>query len=515
MSALIVNNVLSSSVQVTYKYLDTDELFGYDIEGTYEIDISDVRILQNETSLLEGRDAIQNAYNRPNITARIGADDYLNGRVSSYNFSEGSLVGSETVSITITESRRLDSYASSEFAKYIPNPHALETFSETYNFSRNGADYTSTRNISIKYAQEAGDQFLSNARTFLTNYYFANRPSLGYQEDGISENAKIDKNFRGLINESYNLLDLTVSLQETVESSVVDPSKHVSRKETHTLAVDESGFLNKTFNIELKSLRLDSENVLTSAMASIVDEKKSEEQAKFGSPFSISKAITKNGNTATLTIQFSTDPKKSQENIISYSGQEQKRERFIDFTLNIQFTSQGKNQIDKFNNSKQSWINEQPNYGDKIKRLFHPLQNFYEKSRSTNFQKSDGKISESVVFTTDDSYESSDDGLLKLKKRVSKNFQIQRIEKFLDIGDLKDQVVQSDLKTVGNATVTADAIVSQSAGVYKAKEILESKTEELNEMVDEDVIHITSDVVNLNLGEGTASRTLNYLFIKE
>ena len=34
-------------------------------------------------------------------------------------------------------------------------------------------------------------------------------------------------------------------------------------------------------------------------------------------------------------------------------------------------------------------------------------------------------------------------------------------------------------------------------------------------MVDEDVIHITSDVVNLNLGEGTASRTLNYLFIKE
>ena len=279
--------------------------------------------------------------------------------------------------------------------------------------------------------------------------------------------------------------------------------------------MDESGFLNKTFNIELKSLRLDSENVLTSAMAEIVDEKKSEEQAKFGSPFSISKAITKNGNTATLTIEFSTDPKKSQENIISYSGQEQKRERFIDFTLNIQFTSQGKNQIAKFNNSKQSWINEQPNYGDKIKRLFHPLQNFYEKSRSTNFQKSDGKISESVVFTTDDSYESSDDGLLKLKKRVSKNFQIQRIEKFLDIGDLKDQVVQSDLKTVGNATVTADAIVSQSAGVYKAKEILESKTEELNEMVDEDVIHITSDVVNLNLGEGTASRTLNYLFIKE
>ena len=77
------------------------------------------------------------------------------------------------------------------------------------------------------------------------------------------------------------------------------------------------------------------------------------------------------------------------------------------------------------------------------------------------------------------------------------------------------QIVQNDKKTVGQANVSAEAIVSQSVGIYKAKEILESKTEELNQLVNEDVIHITSDTITTNLGEGTASRALNYLFIEE
>ena len=212
MASLIVNNVLSSSVEITYDYQGTIELFGYTVKGNYQVDISDLKFEQNDTTLLSGRDAIKEAYGRPNLVARIGADDYLNGQIQSYNFEGGTLVGAETVSISITEKRRLDDYSSSEFAKYIPNPHTLASFSETYDFSRTGGDYTSTRKVSIGYAQEAGDQFLNNAKTFLTNYYFANRPSLGYQEDGISEKAKIDENFRGNISETYDLINLNVSL---------------------------------------------------------------------------------------------------------------------------------------------------------------------------------------------------------------------------------------------------------------------------------------------------------------
>ena len=169
----------------------------------------------------------------------------------------------------------------------------------------------------------------------------------------------------------------------------------------------------------------------------------------------------------------------------------------------------------KFANARSSWGGEQEFYGNKIKRLFHPTVLFFEKSRSTNFLKTEGKIKESIKYTTDDSYKTMGDGLLKLKKTISKTNQIKRIEKFLSLEGLEDQIVQNDKKTVGQANVSAEAIVSQSVGIYKAKEILESKTEELNELVNEDVIHITSDTITTNLGAGTARRTLNYLFIEE
>jgi hypothetical protein len=183
--------------------------------------------------------------------------------------------------------------------------------------------------------------------------------------------------------------------------------------------------------------------------------------------------------------------------------------------LEIQISSTGKNNKEKFINSKKAWINEQPFYQDKIQRLFHPLVNFFEKSRDTNFQKSNGTISETVQFITDSAYNTSQDGLLKFTKTLSKTHQIDRIEKYFNIHSLKDEVVTNSLKTVGKAQVKAEAIVSQSMGIYKAQEILESKTSELNDLVDEGVIHITSDVTRLSLGDGRATRSIGYIFINE
>ena len=513
MASLIVNNVLSSSLEVTYDYQDSIELFGYTVKGTYVIDISDINVQLDDTSLLAGRTAITEAYSRPNITARIGADDYLNGRITDYNFDAGTLVGKETVSITIEESRRLDDYSSSQFAKYIPNPHALESFEENYSFSRNGGDYASTRSISLVYNQMAGDQFLDNARTFLTNYYFANRPSLGYQEDGISENAKIDKNFKGLINETYDLIGLSVSLSETVNSSFVDEPNNVSKKETQSIVIDEKGYKTKTIDFTLKSLREDSQNVLSKALSAVIDQTKTENETEFGTPFSIKKSIKKHGDQANLVIVFSTDPAKSQDDLVSYSGQESKAGKFIEYLLDISYTSKGKNNFEKFKNSKESWIAEQHFYPEKIKRLFHPVFDFFEKSRTTNFDKAEGKVSESVVFTTDSSYNTTDDGLLKLKKTLDKSHQIERISKFLDLMNLEEQITHKDLKTIGQASVTAEATVSQSLGLYEAQKILESKTSEFIDFVDEDIVHMTSDTVDLSLGDGTASRSMNFIFL--
>ena len=513
MAAVIVNNVISASSQINYDYLETEELFGYTIEANYTIDLSDTNFQAGDTVLLQGREAIQEAYRRQNIVARIAGDEFLNGRITAVSFGNSSLVGSETADITISESRRLDDNASSTFTKYLPNPQLVESFEENYNFSRSDADYSYSRTISLTYKQEAGDQFLHNAKVFLTNYYFANRPSYGYQEDGISENAKIDKNYRTLLSEEYDLLGLSVSLEESFNSSFIDDGKNVSKKETQSLSIDQKGYLTKTFSFDLTSLRLDSQNVLSDAIKDIIDEVKAANYDEFGSPFSITKGIVKDGTSSSLTIEFSTDPKKAQDNITSYTGQSTKVNIFTEYTLSIEYTSLGKNNQDRFNNSKATWVAQQPLNTIKIIRLFHPLKAIFEKSRNTTFDNTEGMIKESIVFTTDPAYATTDDGVLKFKINTSKTRKINRIEKLLDLRDRKERVVTSDLQTVGNASVTATALASPTLGIFKARDFLESKTSELNARVGEDIIHITSDVSSLNLGDGTASRVINYIFI--
>ena len=173
----------------------------------------------------------------------------------------------------------------------------------------------------------------------------------------------------------------------------------------------------------------------------------------------------------------------------------------------------GKNNQDRFNNSKATWVDQQPLNTIKIIRLFHPLKAIFEKSRNTTFDNTEGKIKESIVFTTDPAYAATDDGVLKFKINTSKTRKINRIGKLLDLRDRKERVVTSDLQTVGNASVTATALASPTLGIFKARDFLESKTSELNARVGEDIIHITSDVSSLNLGDGTASRVINYIFI--
>ena len=513
MAAIIVNNVINASSQITYNYNETEELFGYDISATYTINVSDTAFERHDTPLVVGRAAIQEAYRRKNIVARIGGDEFLNGRITDVSFGEGTLVGGETATIVIEESRRLASYSSKNFSKYIPSPNLIENFDETYDFTRSGNTYSYTRNISLKYKQDAGDQFLSKAKVFLTNYYFENRPSYGYQEDGISENAKVNKNYRGTLSEKYDLLNLSVSLSENFDSSFINEAQQVSRAETTRVGLDESGHTTHTFSFNLTSLRLDSEDVLTSAIRDIIDENKAAYEEILGTPFSIQKGITQDGNAADLTIEYSSDPKMSQDTSVSYNGSSSKAGRFTEFSLSVEYSSKGKNSLEKFNNSKALWITNQADNLDKIISLFHPNQSIYEKGRSTAFAKTEGKVSEEINFTTDPSYAPSDDGLLKFKVGVSKTHKIRRAEELVSLHNLEGEVAVNNLLTVGQAQVTAEGTASQSLGIFKVKELLEAKTSELNDRVDEDIIHITSDELSLNLGDGTASRVINYIFI--
>ena len=70
------------------------------------------------------------------------------------------------------------------FVNIYPNPHLVSSFSETYDFSRSEDNYSYSRNINLTYNQGAGDRFLNDAKVFLTQYYFANRPSFGFSKMG-------------------------------------------------------------------------------------------------------------------------------------------------------------------------------------------------------------------------------------------------------------------------------------------------------------------------------------------
>ena len=90
--SLLINTVLSTSSNVNYSYLETDSLFGYDVSVKYTIDVSDVQFTDNEGILFEGIEALEQAYLRKNLVARIGADEFINGRITSLSFGNQSRI---------------------------------------------------------------------------------------------------------------------------------------------------------------------------------------------------------------------------------------------------------------------------------------------------------------------------------------------------------------------------------------------------------------------------------------
>ena len=512
MASIIANNIIDSSSSISYNYNETEEVFGYTISATYNLNVSDIAFENGDGFLIAGRNAVKQAYAKPEIVARIGGDEFLKGKIKSISFSESPLVGSEMVSLTIEESRRLDDYSSTNSCKYIPNPHLISSFDETYDFSRSDDSYSYNRNISLTYNQGEGDRFLNDAKVFLTQNYFANRPSFGFQIDGISEDATFNKNYRGVLVENYDLIGLSVSLTESFDSSFIDNTNHISRKETQASAVDEKGYLSKTFSFELTSLRLDSENILESAIKTIIAEVVAA-NTSLGDPASITKGIKRDGNSATLTIGFSTDPNARQGDLVTYSVEESKVGQFKEYSLSANYKAKGKTDREKFNNAKDLWISHKENNITKVEGVFAGIQTIYEKSRNSSFQKTEGKITETIVFTTDPAYAHQDDGLLKFKVTVNNTKKIKRNQVVFDLADLKDKLIINDLKSIGSASVTANATIDPKRDLYGGKERLLARTSEIQEYVTGSKIFMASDVISLDLGQGTSSRTINYLYI--
>jgi hypothetical protein len=507
--SLIINKVSSSSVQITYNYLESDEIFGYDVSATYKIDFADISYINADNILYEGVEALREAYLRPNLVARIGADEFINGRITAQDFEESSSVGNSSCSITIQESKRLDDYSGSDFAQYIPSPQWMESFQETFSFSRNAGAYSSTRNVSLKYKQDAGNQFLNNARLFLRNFYFNSRPNVGNHVDGISENGRFNGGFRPLVSETFDLIGLSVSLQENLETAFIDGDH--SKKESYSLNLDEGGFLNKKYSVEIKAIKEPLEVVAENACKSVISTILAANLAQFGKPIEIGRGVNKDGGLITVNISFSNNPSLNASDNITYSVTRTRRESFYDYSFSAELISDGKNQIEKAIKVRAYWQTQISSYKAKVLSLFSEATTIYEQSHSFSFQYLTAKISDSAVFTNDPAYDTSGlpQGIIKRKFSNSYSPKIDRTKIFLDIVDKKEKIELTEfgLSTVGKGTFSMEAVAFKSKGLFFSRDYLESINFNIGETT-----YKNSDEITVN-EDGSTSRVISYDFI--
>ena len=102
---------------------------------------------------------------------------------------------------------------------------------------------------------------------------------------------------------------------------------------------------------------------------------------------------------------------------------------------------------------------------------------------------------------------------MKFKVTVSNTKKVKRNEVDFYLADLNDKLVINDLQSVGSAKVTANATIDPKRDLYGGKEALLARTSDIEAFVTGSKIFTTSDVVNLDLAQGTSSRTISYLYI--
>lgn len=502
--SLIVNNVISSSSRINYNYLEGNNIFGYDVICDYTIDFSDVSFTDGSSILWLGQEAIKQAYIQQNIVARIGGDEFINGKITKISFESSSMVGSSSAQITIEESKRLDDYTNNQFAQNIPSPQWLSSFQENSNFSRTEGSYTYSRNVSIQYKQDAGGQFLNNARSFLRNFYFTLRPNHGFQTDGISENARLTSGFKPIISETYDLIGLSVSIGENLDTSFIEGN--ISRRQSYNIALLENGFTEKKYTVEIKALREPLEVVANNACSEIIDSIISE-NTQYGQPFSIEKGINKDGGIISLNISFTNDPSRSNSENLTYSISKSNAGIYFEYSVSLIFWAKGKNELEKFENTKVFW--KDSNYVDSIKEKIQGLfpnagNNLYEKSFSVSFEKYNAKIQQECVWTTDPSYNTEvlPDGVLKQKTSTSNRMPVERTTIEYDPVSQAEVAFKGPSVTLGEVSLNIEVVAKKSKGFWFAYDYLNGLGITLDG-------HINSDVISLDVGAGTANRVIS------
>lgn len=506
---LIVTKITNASSNIEFNYLDSEHVWGLIFTANYEFSIHDARMEDGDT-LLEGVDALQNAYMRPNIAAKIGIDEFRNGEITSLNLPDSNRAGITTASISITERVKLnsDDGALYDITQNIPSPQDVESFSEDFSFSRGENSYSYNRNVNLKYRQDTADDFLNKAYLFIKGMYFNNRPSYGFQEDGISENARFDLGLKPAISEFYDILNKEIRFSESFSSNRIETKNGItfSKKSTHSQSLTEEGYTEKNYSIEIKALQNPIEINLNSGMQISLEDLISENSGEFGTPSSIEKTLKSDGGLGSLSVSFTNDPRQNSLTNVDYSASKQNAD-FEDFTFSLNVVSKGPNRNDAFDQSR-LYLQNNPNIAvEKVAVLFPetPSGDLNEISRSVSLNPFQRSASQTVNLTTNPDYADEGDGILKRKVSISDTNQLDRDSVVPILGD-KEILIKNQNKKVGNRSVTVE-MVSENDSALEDSILLAS-----GNLPDANYKYLTSKTTTENPLQKSVSSKLDFTF---
>jgi len=506
---LIITKITNASSTVEFNYLDSEHVWGLIFSANYEFSIHDARMEDGDT-LLEGIEALQNAYMRPNIAAKIGIDEFRNGEITSLSLPDSSRAGITTASVAITERVKLDSDDGVlyDITQNIPSPQDVESFSEDFSFARSENSYSYNRTVNLKYRQDTAGDFLNKAYLFIKGMYFNNRPSYGFQEDGISEHARFNLGLKPAISEVYDILNKEITFTEAFSSNRIETKNGItfSKKSTHSQSLTEEGYTEKRYNVEVKALQNPIEINLNSGMQICLDDLISENSAEFGIPSSIEKTLQSDGGLGSLSVSFTNDPRQNSITSIDYSASKNDGD-FEDYSFSLNVVTKGPNKNDAFDQSR-LYLQNNPNIAvDKIAILFPETASITlnEVSRSISFDPFKRTASQNIKLTTNPDYQDQSDGILKRSISVSDTKQIDR-DSVIPIFGKNEVIIRNQNKKVGKRSVSVD-MVSDNESALQDSLILASGSEPNTTYK-----YLTSKTTSENVLEKTISSKLEFTF---
>ena len=461
---LYISKIEAAETTVNYSYFSSEHTWGFVVSATYSFHINDVTGIDNDDTMQVGMEALEAAYAQPYIAAKIGTDEYKNGDLTNISFNENTGVDKLKGSVSIEERVRVeDDTVLSDITDLIPSPHDVSDFSETFSFSRSDNSYSYNREVSLSYKQDSGGDFLNKAYLFLKNIYLNNRPSFGYQEDGISEWGRVDSGFKPTIVETLDILEKKVSFTESLQTDRIETIGGLpfSKGETKTISLNQEGYTETAYSVSIKALSEPLESNITSGVSTTLQELITQN----GEPISIEKGVAAQGGAATLSVSFTNDPRHSGTTNIDYSSSKtEDNEGFSRYTFDLTISSKGLNDATKFTRNKDYWKNNISLPYQKIPTLFPEITSgdLNEVSRNVSFRPFGNSITDNINFSNNPNYVDSGDGILKRSVVISDRKQVQR-DVILPIYGDEEIIIPNEGKTLGSYSIKVGMVAIDSS----------------------------------------------------